>query len=380
MTNRRIVRYCILMALPVAALFALTAYFALVSVPRLVERDRRWVFDEARRVAEELRGNPSAATFVWEYGKGVVSGAGEWNARFPSRMTWKDWAPKGAKTKNKMWGWKDAGGSRVVWARDGRNVLAMTTSIAETDYVALFWLFAPLLLASITAAVAFAMCSLVAYAKSREDFLAATAHDMTTPLVAMRYLIGSDDDEAKTLNERMLRIVANIREFMKHGGRRRYGAAPFDLRAAYESAYSLFAADYRDAFDGDDVAVEEEGGAGAWRVVADELATVQIVWNILGNDLKYAAPYGRVKAKFSRDSRFVRLELVDEGPGMKPADRRRAFDRYWRAKTVLESGKGGFGIGLCVAREAARAMSGDLSLRPNRPHGCIFTLSLPAAD
>jgi signal transduction histidine kinase len=58
---------------------------------------------------------------------------------------------------------------------------------------------------------------------------------------------------------------------------------------------------------------------------------------------------------------------------------RRAFDRYYRAKTVLESGKGGFGIGLCTAREFARAMGGDLSVRANSPHGCVFTLSLPSA-
>ena len=41
------------------------------------------------------------------------------------------------------------------------------------------------------------------------------------------------------------------------------------------------------------------------------------------------------------------------------------------------SGKGGFGIGLCTAREFARAMGGDLTVRPNDPKGCVFTLSLP---
>ena len=40
---------------------------------------------------------------------------------------------------------------------------------------------------------------------------------------------------------------------------------------------------------------------------------------------------------------------------------------------------GSSGIGLCTAREFARAMGGDLSVRANSPHGCIFTLSLPAA-
>ena len=74
------------------------------------------------------------------------------------------------------------------------------------------------------------------------------------------------------------------------------------------------------------------------------------------------------------------MELIDEGKGMTPYEMKRAFDRYYRAKTVLESGKGGFGIGLCNAREAARAMGGDLTVRANEPTGCVFTLTLPAAD
>ena len=75
---------------------------------------------------------------------------------------------------------------------------------------------------------------------------------------------------------------------------------------------------------------------------------------------------------------MVHAAFVDEGQGMTQSQMRRAFDRYYRAKTVLEAGKGGFGIGLCTAREFARAMGGDLVVEGNAPKGCVFTLSLPA--
>ncbi len=105
---------------------------------------------------------------------------------------------------------------------------------------------------------------------------------------------------------------------------------------------------------------------------------VQILWNLLGNDLKYAAPFGRVSARFFRDGSFAVVELADEGKGMSRREMSRAFDRYYRAKTILECGKGGFGIGLCTAREFAEAMGGSLEVRANVPRGCVFTLRLPS--
>ena len=114
-------------------------------------------------------------------------------------------------------------------------------------------------------------------------------------------------------------------------------------------------------------------------VKADETMTLQILWNLFGNDLKYAAPYGKVSVRFRNEGKSAVVEFVDEGPGMSKQQMRKAFDRYYRAKTVLESGKGGFGIGLCTAREFARAMGGDLTVRANAPAGCIFALTLPLA-
>lgn len=377
MTGARIARHCILLSLPLAALLSLSVFFLVHSVPRLAERERQWAFGEAKRAAEELKVAKQDRTFAWEYDRGVVEGDERWRALFPADMTWKDWDCKGPKRKDRMWGWKDADGERIVWVRDGSMVYAKATDIRETDFRGIFWIFGPLLLVSVLATAALNIHSLVAYAKSREDFLAATAHDLTTPLVGMRFMIGNRDDEARILNERLLRIVRNITEFMRLGGRRRYKKDVFDLRKAYAEAYALFAADFRDAFDGADVPLEESGDV--FDVVADEMATVQIVWNVLGNDLKYAAPYGAVRAKMSCDGRRVRLDLIDDGPGMTPSQRRKAFDRFWRARTVLESGKGGFGIGLCVAREAADAMGGSLTLSANIPKGCVFSLSLPAA-
>ncbi len=220
--------------------------------------------------------------------------------------------------------------------------------------------------------------SLCFYAKSRDDFMAAAVHDLNTPLIGLRFLIGRDDDEARVLNERLIRLVANVRDFLRLGGRRKKPEQQtVDLTSAYEEAYALFRDDFRDLFEERDIPIVCEENLPL--VVADELLTIQIIWNLLGNELKYAAPYGPVAVEFKSREKFVDLIIRDEGQGLSPQEMKRIFKRYYRARRGMASGKGGFGIGLCTSREFARAMGGELSVRANSPRGCVFIFSLPQA-
>ena len=269
----------------------------------------------------------------------------------------------------------------VWYFRDGRAYRVSVEPVEGFEFRAVFYPIGVLVSLLFIAMTAFGVRYFWKFVKSRDDFLAATAHDLTTPLVGMRMMIGHVDDEARRLNERMLLIVQNLKDFLNLGGKRRAPEfKPVDIVALTKEAYQLFAADYEDA-EGGGVEFCEGGSvredADSTVVMADETMTLQILWNLFGNDLKYAAPYGKVMVRFAEEGKFVKVEFVDEGQGMSPRQMKKAFDRYYRAKTVLESGKGGFGIGLCTAREFARAMGGDLTVRANEPKGCVFTLSLP---
>lgn len=376
-------RSAVALCLPTACVVAFGVYFLTVDVPKIVRDERQRVRSETERAAKDMRDDPSLADFAWVRGRGVVRGAAD-PREYPADMSWKDWRPEGGTKRRDMWGWRGCDGGRLVWARgvgprDGETVYARRTDIEERDWTLTFCLFGPAFLLVLVWMTGLGVKYFVDYVRARDDFLAATAHDLTTPLVGMRYAIGRDDGEARALNERMLRLVANIKDFLRLGGRRpEPKLEEVDLRKAYDEAYALFREDYRDLFGGSDVPVECRGEIPP--VAADPTMTVQILWNLLGNDLKYAAPHGPVRVSFAAEGGFVRAEFADEGPGMEPRQMRRAFDRYYRAKSVLESGKGGFGIGLCTAREFARAMGGDLSVAANSPRGCVFSLVLPAAS
>jgi signal transduction histidine kinase len=357
----KLVCHCVLMCVPALALVLGGAFFLYDKAPEIIENEHRRVVAEYRQVAEDLRDGEIAEGLVFEE-----------SVRRPKRAR---------KMKPGRWDFEPAhGGRQLVWYAQGdKSKATLTETRREFDFAALFYFTGVLFTVLFVAMTFFGVRYFWKLAKERDDFLAATAHDLMTPLVGMRYLVGADDGDAKWLNERMIRIVENLKDFLKLGGRRREPRPQeFDIVEAYEKAYRVLREDYRDVFGGADVPLVFQGGERkAFTVFADETMTVQIIWNLLGNDLKYAAPYGRVAVRFSRTASEVYVEFIDEGQGMSGYQMAHAFDRYYRASTVLKTGKGGFGIGLCSARDFARSMRGDLTVRSNVPKGCVFTLKLP---
>ena len=357
MKNIRLFWNSVLISLPAVMLVAAVAYFLVDKVPQFERNEQRRVQQEYRDLAAEAKEKGEGEEF--DFAKSGLK-RGE------------------LKLKKEPWGY----GRDFVWyLKGGKAYRVKVEPVEGFDFRTVFYPAGVLVALLFVAMTVFGVRYFWKFVKSRDDFLAATAHDLTTPLVGLRMMIGKCDDEAKRLNERMLLIVNNIKDFLKLGGQRRKPELkPVDIVALCKEAYGLFAADYEDSEGG---AVAFDCGrlqSAAAETMADETMVLQILWNLFGNDLKYAAPYGKVFVRFAADERFVRVEFVDEGQGMTPRQCRRAFDRYYRARTVLESGKGGFGIGLCTAREFARAMGGDLTVRANDPKGCVFVLSLRRGD
>ena len=371
MKNGRLFWNSVLISLPAVMLVGAVVYFLVDKVPQLERNERKRVQQEYRERTLEAKEKGEGEEFDFE----------------------KSGLKKGVfKDKREPLGF----GRDFVWYfRDGKAYRLQVEPVEGFDFRTVFYPIGVLVSLLFIAMTVFGVRYFWKFVKSRDDFLAATAHDLTTPLVGMRMMIGKCDDEAKRLNERMILIVNNIKDFLKLGGKRSKPALkPLDIVALTKEAYQLFAADYAESESGEvEFEVQGEGPRPteeanlhcsplpsnfALITLADSTLTLQILWNLFGNDLKYAAPYGKVTVRFAQEAGFVRVEFVDEGQGMTPQQMKKAFDRYYRAKTVLESGKGGFGIGLCTAREFARAMGGDLTVRANTPKGCIFALVLPA--
>lgn len=73
----------------------------------------------------------------------------------------------------------------------------------------------------------------------------------------------------------------------------------------------------------------------------------------------------------------VEIAVVDDGPGVREADRPFLFDRFWRGSNTRHSGTRGTGLGLALVAEHVRLHGGSVRVEPTVPQGTTFVVQIP---
>jgi signal transduction histidine kinase len=114
-------------------------------------------------------------------------------------------------------------------------------------------------------------------------------------------------------------------------------------------------------------------------VMLDPLRLRQILFNVLGNAIKYTDK-GQVDIRVRReslsDSVLWEIDIVDTGIGMSEATQQGLFERFHWGDASLTRKQSGSGLGLEISRSLARLMGGELTARSQLGQGSVFTLSL----
>jgi two-component system OmpR family sensor kinase len=108
-------------------------------------------------------------------------------------------------------------------------------------------------------------------------------------------------------------------------------------------------------------------------VHGDPDALERVLRNLIDNALAAIQPSGRIDVRLRRRSGYIEARVADDGPGVPEDQRERIFERFVR----LGPAKPGHGLGLAIARRAARQHHGDLTCDLT-PAGASFTLRVPA--
>src|SRR5262249_25422639 len=111
----------------------------------------------------------------------------------------------------------------------------------------------------------------------------------------------------------------------------------------------------------------------------DPVLFEQVLFNLLDNAAKYAPAGSLVRVQARREGAVVRLQVIDEGPGIPPSDIDRIFDKFYRIRAA-DRQRAGTGLGLAVCRGFVEAMGGGIVAATGRGRGgAVFAITLRVA-
>src|SRR5690606_19101666 len=124
-----------------------------------------------------------------------------------------------------------------------------------------------------------------------------------------------------------------------------------------------------------DIEMSVEGDVvGLW----DPELLERMAYNLVENAAKYTTPGGHVRVEIGTEGDLARLDVADTGPGIRPADRGRIFERFYRADLARADSEG-TGLGLSIVRAIVQAHEGDVTAGNREEGGALFRVRLPLA-
>lgn len=217
--------------------------------------------------------------------------------------------------------------------------------------------------------------------RHQREFAADASHELRTPLSVIRSSVAAlrgderppeeramlEDIDAEA--ERMARLVDQLLLLARtDSGTQEVERRPVDLAEAAADALDplVRVADERR------VALELDVAPAP--VEGDPTRLRQLVAILVDNAIRHAPDDGRVWVGVSATTDDATLTVEDDGPGVRPEDRSRVFDRFWRA---ADAPPGGSGLGLAIAAWIVDRHGGSIRVSDRAGGGARFEVRLP---
>lgn len=210
----------------------------------------------------------------------------------------------------------------------------------------------------------------------KDVMLGAIGHDLKTPLAALRVRIEcvEDDTERAKMAATIEDITRSLDDILSLA---RVGRPSDPLEPAELCALVGHVADE----------FEDMGEPVSFVPCERVVLPLRVTWlrravrNLVSNALRYG---GTAQIAVRRDPGQVRIEIMDNGPGIPEADIARMLEPFTRGDPSRNSATGGAGLGLTLARAIAEQHGGTLTLTNRRTGagkvtGLTATLTLPLA-
>ncbi|MEO7456901.1 MAG: ATP-binding protein [Gemmatimonadaceae bacterium] len=223
--------------------------------------------------------------------------------------------------------------------------------------------------------------------RSRDEVLAVVSHDLRNPLstIAMCASALADPLPPSTADVRSMadiirqssdwaqRIIRDLLDVTSlEAGRLSLRREPVDPGSIVTASVALFATQAAAA----GVHLRTHAEADLPNIDADAERLLQVIFNLLGNALKFTSRDGSVTIDVSCEdpADAVRFRVTDTGAGIPAEHLPHLFDRYWQLRRTH---RGGAGLGLAIAKGIVQAHGGTIAVTSTPGEGSVFAFTIP---
>jgi two-component system, OmpR family, sensor histidine kinase KdpD len=221
--------------------------------------------------------------------------------------------------------------------------------------------------------------------RGRAALLAAVSHDLRAPLAAAKAAVSglragdarlTTDDRADLLAaaeeslDRLAHLTAGMLDMSRlQAGARAVFPRPADVGEIVAAALEALGPQPKP--------VLADIPSGLPEVMADPAIAERVIVNLAGNAVRYSPAAAPPLLTARTAGNQVELRVVDHGPGIPAADRKRVFQPFCRLGAIGDGT--GVGLGLAVARGLAETIGATLEPEDTPGGGLTMVLTLPAA-
>jgi signal transduction histidine kinase len=220
----------------------------------------------------------------------------------------------------------------------------------------------------------------------RRQLLADVAHELHTPLTAMRGYIETLAMSDLTLDastrqryvdivmeetHRLERIIGDLLDLARlEGGGTSMRRVPVEIEAVFDRVAERHEREIASR----NIQFAARVDSGAEQVTGDPDRLEQALQNLAANALRHIADGGALTMSADRVGDRVRVVVRDTGPGIPPEHLPQIFDRFYKAD-VSRKAAGGSGLGLSIVKTIVELHGGTITARNDG--GAVFEILLP---
>ncbi|MCI3921176.1 HAMP domain-containing histidine kinase [Paenibacillus sp. TRM 82003] len=224
----------------------------------------------------------------------------------------------------------------------------------------------------------------------QKQFIADASHELKTPLAVIRtnvdVLLANEEDTVRNQSkwlryiqsetDRMSKLTSDLLYLTRmEDAREEVVFAKFSMSDAVENVVLMLEAaifEKRLTLESD-----IEPGLAAFGN-AEQMK--QVVLILLDNAMKYANDGGAIQVNLSRQHNELLLSVANTGEGIAPEQLERIFDRFYRTDPSRARNRGGYGLGLAIAKSIVDRHKGRIYAKSALQGKTTFYVQLPPAS